>query len=190
MIDDEIDGARTIAAAPLAVRAVVSEANQSYRTRNLQTVRAQLLDRSARWERYRTGSDPVMPSFINRSALLFLREWAMIRPDNYQNILVTDERGALVASAKPGVGFLHGDELWWREAFAEGRGRRYVSEIYEQSPGLFLLDIAVPVMDSAGKRAIGVVKLELRKDNLMKVISPRRRADGGEQLRGDSGAAP
>lgn len=170
MIDDEIDGARTIAAAPLAVRAVVNEANRSYRAGNPLTVRTQLLDRSERWEQYRTGADPVIPGFINRSALLYLREWAMIRPDNYQNILVTDERGALVASARPGVGFLHRDELWWREAFAEGRGGLYVSEIYEQSPGLYFLDIAVPVMDGEGRRAIGVVKLELRKDNLVKVI--------------------
>ena len=170
MIDDEIDGARTIAAAPLVVRAAVDAANHSYRTDNPQAINARLLDRSARWEGYRTGVDRVMPSFINHSSLLFLREWAFIRADNYQNILVTDERGALVASARPVVGYLHGDELWWREAFADGRGRNFVSDIYEQSPGIWLLDIAVPVLDSAGKQAIGVVKFELRKDNLMKAI--------------------
>lgn len=170
MIDDEIDGARTIAAAPLAVRAAVGAANQLYRPESPPGSRARLLDRSRRWERYRTGLDDDMPGFINRETLMFLREWALIRADNYQNILVTDERGALVASARPGVGYLHGDELWWREAFAEGRGRLYVSDIYEQASGLYLLDIAAPVLDAAGLQAIGVVKLELRKDNLTKAI--------------------
>ena len=79
MIDDEIDRARTIAAAPLVVRAAVDVANRSYRTDNPQAIRAQLLDRSARWERYRTGSDQVMPGFINHSSLLFLREWTQLR---------------------------------------------------------------------------------------------------------------
>ena len=170
MIDDEIDGARTIATAPLAVRASVDAANHSYRGGDPQTVRAQLLEQSRRWERYRTGADAAMPEFINRGTLSFLREWALIRPDNYQNILVTDERGALVASARPVVGFLHGDELWWSEAYDGGRGRIYISDLYEQAPGVFLLDIAVPVLDPTGKTAIGVVKLELRRDNLMKAI--------------------
>ena len=170
MIDDEIDGARTIATAPQAVRASVDAANHSYRAGDSQTVQAQLLERSRRWERYRTGTDAAMPEFINRGTLSFLREWALIRPDNYQNILVTDERGALVASARPVVGFLHGDELWWSEAYDGGRGRIYISDLYAQAPGVFLLDIAVPVLDPTGRTAIGVVKLELRRDNLMKAI--------------------
>ncbi len=169
MIDDEIDGARHIATAPLAVRASVDAANRSYRG-DSQAVRTKLLERSRRWERYRTDSDAVMPGFINRGTLSFLREWALIRADNYQNILVTDERGALVASVTPVVGFLHGEELWWSEAYDGGRGRTYVSDLYEQAPGVYLLDIAVPVLDPTGKRAIGVVKLELRRNNLMKTI--------------------
>jgi signal transduction histidine kinase len=169
MIDDEIDAARHIATAPLAVRAVVDEANRSYRG-DTQAVRARLLERSRQWERYRAGVDQSMPDFINRGTLLFLREWAVTRADTYQNILVTDNRGALLASARPVVGFLHGDELWWREAFDGGRGRIYVSDIYEETPGVYLLDIAAPVLDSTGARAIGVVKLELRRDNLMKAV--------------------
>lgn len=181
MVDDEIDGARTIATAPLAVRAAVDAADKSHRMGDPETVRVQLLDRSVRWERYRNGLDADTPGFINRGTLLFLREWALIRADNYQNILVTDERGALVASARPGVGYLHGDELWWREAFAEGYGRTFVSDIYEQA-GVYLLDIAVPVMDSAGKQAIGVVKLELRKDNLEKAIMEIRVGEKGHGM--------
>ena len=170
IVDDEIDGARTIATAPLAVRAAVDAANRSYRLGDPQAVRTQLLERSHQWEQYRSGADTAMPDFINRGTLSFLREWALIRPDNYQNILVTDQQGALVAGVRPVIGYLHGDELWWREAFAEGRGRTYISDIYEEAPGLYLLDIAVPVLDQPGRRAIGVVKLELRRDNLMKAI--------------------
>jgi len=169
MIDDEIDAARHIASAPLAVRAAVDAANRSYRGES-QAVRAQLLERSGQWEQYRAGVEQSMPGFINRRALLFLREWAVIRADNYQNILVTDERGGLVASATPLVGFRHGDELWWSEAYSGGRGRTYVSDLYEHAPGEYLLDIAVPVLDPTGRQAIGVVKLELRRDNLMKAI--------------------
>ncbi|TLY46106.1 MAG: HAMP domain-containing protein [Nitrospirae bacterium] len=170
MIDDEIDSARHLAATPLTVRTSVEAANDSYRMEKPQAVQARLLQRSALWERYRTGGDRSLPSFIHRGTLVFLRDWFAIRAGEYQNVLVTDERGALVASVAPTVGYLHRDELWWREAFADGHGRLYVSDIYKQPQGEYLLDIAVPVLDRTGKRAIGVVKLELRRANLMKAI--------------------
>jgi two-component system, NtrC family, sensor kinase len=170
MIDDEIDGARHLAATPFTVRESIEASNESYRADDPQAVQARLLQRSAQWERYRAGGDRFLPSFINRSTLFYLRDWFAIRAGEYLNVLVTDERGALVASVAPTVGYLHGDELWWREAFAEGRGRLYVSDIYKQTQGEYLLDFAVPVMDRTGKRAIGVVKLELRRANLMKAI--------------------
>jgi len=170
MIDDEIDSARHLAATPLTVRASVEAANDSYRMEKPQVVQARLLQRSALWERYRTGGGRFLPSFIHQGTLVFLRDWFAIRAGEYQNVLVTDERGALVASVAPTVGYLHRDELWWREAFADGRGRLYVSDIYKQSQGEYLLDIAVPVLDRTGKRAIGVVKLELRRANLMKAV--------------------
>src|SRR5438093_560588 len=170
MIDDEIDGVRQLAATPFTVRASVEASNGSYRPEDPQAVRARLLQRSAQWERYRGGEDRVLPSYINRGTLFYIRDWYAVRAGEYQNLLVTDARGALVASVAPTVGYLHGDELWWREAFADGRGRLYVSDIYKQAAGEYLLDIAVPVMDRTGKRAIGVVKLELRRANLMKAV--------------------
>ncbi|HLG43624.1 MAG TPA: ATP-binding protein [Nitrospirales bacterium] len=170
MVDDEIDGARHIAATPLAVRASVEASNHSYPAGDAQAVRPLLRERSSRWERFRSGADRALPEFINRGTLSYLRDWSVLRPDNYQNILVTDEHGALVAGMMPNTAYLYGDELWWREAFAGGRGRTYVSDLYEQAPGVYLLDIAVPVLDRTGTRALGVVKLELRRDNLMKAI--------------------
>jgi two-component system, NtrC family, sensor kinase len=170
MIDDEIDGARHLAATPFTVRASIEASNESYGTEDLQAIRARLLQRSAQWERYRAGKERVLPSYINRGTLVYIRDWFAIRAGEYQNILVTDERGALVASVAPTVGYLHGDDLWWREAYADGRGRLYVSDLYKQAQGEYLLDFAVPVMDRTGKRAIGVIKLELRRANLMKAI--------------------
>ena len=170
MIDDEIDGARHLAAAPLTVRASVDAANRSYRAGAPEAVRAQLHERSRRWERYRTGADPALPDVINQDTLSYLRDWSAIRAGTYQNILVTDQQGALVAGMASDIGFLHGDELWWREAYDGGRGRAYLSDIYEQAPGVHLLDLAVPVFDRTGTAAIGVVKLVLRRDNLTKAI--------------------
>ena len=167
MVDDEIDGARHLASAPLIVRVAVEAANASYRPDG--SWQAQIMERRRQWEQFRAaGGTP--PAFINRATSFFLQDWSTIRAETYHNILVTDEHGALVASLDRNTGFVHADKVWWREAFAEGRGRTYISDIYEDSRGLYLLDIAVPVLDAKGSRAIGVVKLVLRRDNLMKAI--------------------
>ncbi len=170
MIDDEIDEARRLAAAPVTVRFAVEASNRSYRLGDEPAVRAQLLERSSRWERFRAGQEPTLPRFIDQRALLYIQNWLAIRPGEYNNVVVTDERGVLLASATPDVKYLNDDELWWREAYAGGRGGIYVSDIYQQAPGVYLLDIAVPVLDGVRKRVLGVAKFEVRRDSLMKAI--------------------
>src|SRR2546425_12255931 len=71
MIDDEIDGVRQLAATPFTVRASVETANDSYRMEKPQAAQARLLQRSALWERYRTGGGPSVPPFIPRSTRAF-----------------------------------------------------------------------------------------------------------------------
>jgi len=181
MLDDEVDAARHLGAAPQAVRASVEAANASYR-REPQALERQLKERSHRWDAFRRGQDPAFPEFINRETTLYVRSWSNIRSETYQNILVTDENGALVASMQPDVEFLHRDKVWWSEAFDGGSGRTYVSDLYEQKPGLYLLDIAVPVLNQDGTRAVGVVKLILRRDNLTKAIMEIRVGERGHGM--------
>jgi two-component system, NtrC family, sensor kinase len=181
MLDDEIDAARHLGAAPLAVRASVEAANSSYLSGDSRA-RTQLRERTRRWEEFRKGKQQVPPEFINRGTLLYIQAWAGIRSGTYYNILVTDERGALVAGLYPDVDFLNGSKLWWKEAFGEGLGGIYVSDIYEYTPGVYLLDIAVPVLNSSGTRAVGVIKLMLRRDNLMKAIMEIRVGERGHGM--------
>ena len=104
MIDDEIDGARHLAATPLTVRASAEASNGPYRTEDPQAIRARLLQRSSQWERYRGGQDQVLPSYIDRGTLVYIRDWYAVRAGGYQNLLVTDAQGALVASVAPPLG--------------------------------------------------------------------------------------
>lgn len=182
MIDDEINEARHLATAPLTVRFAAETSNRMYFRERESAVRAGLLERSGRWEQFRVGKEPTLPGFISQRTLLHIQNWLTIRPGEYHNVVVTDERGALLASANPQVGYLHGDELWWREAYAGGRGGLYVSDIYEQAPAGYLLDIAVPILDDTGQRAVGVVKFEVRRDSLMKAIMEIRVGERGHGM--------
>jgi len=111
-----------------------------------------------------------------------IRNWLSIRPGAYHNVVVTDARGALIAAANPDQPDWHGDDVWWRAAYADGRGGLYVSDIYEQAPDVYLLDIAVPILDQAGTRAVGVVKVEVRRDRLMRAIMDIRVGERGHGM--------
>lgn len=182
MVDEAINEARHLAAAPSVVRVSVDASNRSARAQGEPVARARLLERSAEWEHFRAGTALAVPAFINQPTLHYLHNWLTIRPGEYHNVLVTDERGALIAGAHPTVPYLHGDDLWWREAYAEGRGGIYVSDIYEQAPDVYLLDLAVPILDQAGTRAVGVVKFEVRRDSLMKAIMAIRVGERGHGM--------
>ncbi len=180
MLDDEIDNARHLGAAPHIVRASVNAANASYAA-DSSALQRQLQERNRRWEKFRAG-EGLAPEFINRGTLLYLQAWADIRRGTYQNILLTDERGALISSLFPDVGFLHRENVWWEQAFGGGAGGTYISDFYEHSPGVYLLDIAVPVLNEEGTQAIGVVKLVLKRDNLMKAIMDIRVGERGHGM--------
>ncbi len=180
MLDDEIDGARHLGAAPHTVRASLNAANASYAAES-SALQRQLQERNRHWEKFRAGGGPA-PEFINRGALQYLQAWADIRRGIYQNILLTDERGGLVASLSPDVEYLHRENVWWQQAFGAGTGGTYISDFYEHSPGLYLLDIAVPVLNEQGTRAIGVVNLVLHRDNLMKAIMDIRVGEHGHGM--------
>jgi hypothetical protein len=181
MLDDEIDGARHLGSAPHTVRASVEAANASYRVGDPSATQRQLEERQRRWETFRTGGGRD-PEFINNGTFLYMQAWADIRRGIYQNILITDERGALVSSLRPDVEFLYQGNLWWEEAFNKGAGGTYVSDFYEHAPGLYLLDIAVPVLNDQRTRAVGVVKLALHRDNLMKAIMEIRVGERGHGM--------
>src|SRR3989442_12517483 len=85
MIDDEIDSARHLAATPLTVRASIETANDSYRMEKPQAAQARLLQRSALWERYRTGGEQVLPRFLQPGRLFFFCEWVRIRAGRESN---------------------------------------------------------------------------------------------------------
>src|SRR2546427_690067 len=93
MIDDEIDSARHLAATPLTVRASIEASNASYRTEDPQATRTRLLQRSALWERYRTGGGRFLPRFIHRGTLFFFLDWVGIPAGADQKGLVADGRG-------------------------------------------------------------------------------------------------
>jgi signal transduction histidine kinase len=154
------------------VRTGVEKANAAYSKRRMSE--ADIHNRIERlktlWDRSKGVDDLFVREFLQNPASDYIK--GSLRDPNERaehfSVVITDQRGILVsADAKPAK-IYYGDETWWQAAFNQGRGAVYVSDVQtaREATGefekLYVLSIAVPVLDSSGTRAIGAIKTDLQ----------------------------
>jgi len=154
------------------VRTSVDLANAAYSRRRMSEsdIQKRIKILKAMWDKSKGVNDPFIREFLQNPASDYIKG-SLRNPNDraeHLSILITDQRGILVsADAKPAKIF-YGDDLWWRAAFNDGIGSIYISDVQttqeatEEFEKLYTLSIAVPVMDSTGARAIGVIKTDLQ----------------------------
>jgi signal transduction histidine kinase len=154
------------------VRTSVELANAAYSRRRMSEsdIQKRIQNLKALWSRSKGVKDPLVREFLQNPGSDYIK--GSLRDPNdrakHLSILITDQRGILVsADAKPANVF-YGDETWWKAAFSNGHGSVYISDVQttqeatEEFEKLYTLSIAVPVMESTGTRAIGVIKTDLQ----------------------------
>ena len=114
----------------------------------------QVLDIDRRWQQL--VSLPIeVAALLENPASRFLREAAGDDPV-YRELLLTDRHGRLVAASGRTTDYYQGDERWWGDVAT--RGRVSVADVaWDDSAGVFALEVAVPVTESSG-RLVGVLK--------------------------------
>ena len=148
-------------------------------------IRDRLLEVDGDWVRGR-GAVPIALDIVGNDTSEFLREIVALNP-SYQEILLTDRQGALVAATNITTDYYQADEAWWRQAFGDGeQGTLYSSGvIFDTSAGGHELEMAVPVRDKLGGDdylVIGVLKALWRASDLFSVVSAVKRGETGHAL--------
>ncbi len=114
-------------------------------------------------EREWAETDPIYSKFqrqlLENSASQFLREFNNVFTA-FREIMVTDQRGRVVAASNKSGDYFQADEAWWQRAYLEGQGKRYVSGIqFDESANVYGMEIAQPIRESEGREVIGVIKV-------------------------------
>ena len=131
----------------------VHEANEV----NEGLTKAEILSRDARW-RETDGIDDFIKPFLTNDCAEALIEFQE-EHDAFPELLVTDSRGVLVAATNKISDYDQADEAWWVATMDDGRGRSHTGSIeYDESARSEAISIYVPILDSDGNRAIGVIK--------------------------------
>ena len=79
------------------------------------------------WIRIKRNS-PLAGEILNSPVSRFFRRYQEQNPEKYGEIFATDARGAAVAMSKRLSDYYQGDEQWWIEAFANGKGEVFLDD--------------------------------------------------------------
>jgi hypothetical protein len=163
--------------------AEVTNANKRHKG-EAESIQAQLLQVDEEWQ-LTHGLTHLAIDIIDRESSQFLKKVASFNPA-YQEILLTDEHGALVAATNLTSDFYQADETWWRNAYGDGwAGAIYVSNVrYDYSAKVHGLDIAVPIRIGEGddQRVAGVLKTLIDVRDLFSVMASVEFGESGRAL--------
>ena len=164
-----INEAQQLATIPF-IRSAVINSNQSYVYKSAEEIQALIQEWQDSWRAQSTQDE--FPAFINAYATDYLTQWHAIRKSDYLAIVVVDNKGALVLSSFPQVGFFHGNSLWWQAVMQPGETQAFVSDLsFDPGFGTHVLNVGVPIWDDARKKIVGAISILLRRDSLFRSIS-------------------
>ena len=172
-----------IAAIP-TLREAVEASNRKY-TDSPEAIRERLMRQDREWVERRGALGWALDIVVTETSDL-LREIAAFNPA-YDEILLTDRQGALVAATNLSSDYYQADEQWWRNAYGDGeQGAFHMSSvIFDQSAGTHVLEMVVPVRDASSGDAsevIGVLKVEVLATELSSVIGGVKQGQTGHAL--------
>ena len=164
-----INEAQQLATIPF-IRSAVINSNQSYVYKSAEEIQDLIQQWQDSWQAQSNQDE--FPVFINKYATDYLTQWHAIRKSDYLAIVVVDNKGALVLSSFPQVGFFHGNSLWWQSVMQSGETQAFVSDLsFDPGFGTHVLNVGVPIWDDARKHIVGAISILLRRDSLFRSIS-------------------
>ena len=171
-----------LAVSPSLVDEVVT-ANESY-TGEEEMIQNRLLEADGEWQ-LTYGLTPLAIDIVGRESSDFLKKIASFNPA-YREILLTDERGALIAATNLTTDYYQADEPWWQKAYGDGwTGTIHVSNVrHDYSAKVHGMDIAVPVRTGEGddQRVVGVLKALIDVRDVFAVMASVRFGESGRAL--------
>lgn len=138
------------------VRTLVKASNQGYRGLSEREIDQRLSRNALRWER--EADRPWKERILTTEVSGDLRNYMVTKGEKYLAFFITDEKGTVVASANAFPDYLHRKTEWWRKTYNGGVGRVYIGDLYfNEKAQTYAITMAVPVMDPAGRKVIGVL---------------------------------
>jgi len=157
--------------AQVATIAVVPEIQNVVLQSNPSPVTADQEQVESEWDQLDVNLSPLLKTILGNQASRFLRDYSILVPA-FKEIAVTDIYGRLVAATGKTSDFFQADERWWQQAYRQGTGGHYLGDVtYDESAGVYALEIAEPVLDPDTGAAVGVIKAVLDAQEIFGLVN-------------------
>jgi putative methionine-R-sulfoxide reductase with GAF domain len=115
-------------------------------------------------------NDPLVQQHLHNAASQELAKFQKAFPDHVE-LFITDSNGGLVAASNRTSDYYQADEAWWKAAYNNGQGATYISEPkYDQSAGIFGIQIALPIRDGETNQLVGIVRTTYQTSALKPIL--------------------
>jgi len=174
ILEEELNEAMAISLMPDIIEAI-ERSNLHYKGKGEEEVGKGIQTRRERWS-HAAGEDPFIKDIVNNKAALYLKSLPHY-VEEYIAILVTDERGALVAATDRGYDYYQGDQKWWQAIHQDSKKGVFISDInYDKEKRYYLMETAFPIYTRGGvhKQRIGALHILYKADMIFKIIGDVR----------------
>ena len=182
-VDSEVDRAIRLASTSRYLRQAIDIANGRYAGNQHvlalgeETPAARHTDRTA--------------SFVAKSELAAYLSERAHQTGSYARVTVTDRRGTALVSTDDHERDDHQQEPWWQEAYQAEPGSAYVGTLrFDSTLNEYVFEVAVPIVGSEDKPALGVIELLIRRTVLLDTVRPIRIGKTGYGMLLDTGGTP
>ena len=134
-------------ASDAAVQEAVTEANRQYERVYEEKIREMLTERDDAWST--PAGQERAAAMLASPASEALRKKLQVQPALLR-ITVTDRRGGTVAATHKTIDYYQGDEEYWQDIFATGRGAVSLTDVlYDEASKHYYIGVGVPVVDTS-----------------------------------------
>jgi hypothetical protein len=145
------------------VRSLIFQANQRGLDPNPEEMRAQ-------WAKPGDQMSALVRNTLENPASRFLREYTF--NSSFRELVITDAFGRTVAASHRNDDYYLADRKWWRYAFREGTGGRFIGDVeYDEKSGMYAMDFALPVIDRASQRVVGIVHAIVDSEEILNLVN-------------------
>ena len=157
IVDGSVKALQALALAPNVVEAV-RVANRAYVGREQAEIDAEIARLDQAWKDQDASVEVLARRVNDNSVSAHLRAFVQQFPEEVE-VFVTDQQGLNVAMTDRTSDYLQADEGWWRNAYHDGQGAIFISDVeFDDSTGVWALDIGVPIRDPQNAEVIGVLR--------------------------------
>lgn len=151
----QINDIKMITSSPTVINFVI---NANHRYSQKLTISNEIEEASQKWLQAQ-GTSVIDSDLATNSTAKYLKDYIKVKDEENQaaSLFITDLRGALISTINEAPKYFHGDDLWWRSAYNDGKAKVYISDIYyDDLIKDYLIDVALSIRD--GDLTIGILK--------------------------------